>query len=581
MTEKNNDDYQVLARKYRPATFSDLIGQDIMVRTLTNAFKSDRIAQAFILTGIRGTGKTTTARIISKGMNCIGPDGKGNPTTEPCNKCEQCNSIAEGRHVDVIEMDAASRTGVGDIREIIDSVKYRAASARFKIYIIDEVHMLSTSAFNALLKTLEEPPEHVKFIFATTEIQKIPITVLSRCQRFDLRRIEPAVMMEYLRKIAELEKVEISEDAIAMITRASEGSVRDGISLLDQSFSNSTAEIEGKDIRDMLGLSDRGRILDLFNLIVSGNTLEALNELSSLYSDGADPKTILHDLAEVSHWVSLIKITPEAADDPTISSDERFRGRNIAEGVSIKSLSRMWQMLLVSIDEIRLAPNAMMTAEMAVIRLTYVAELPSPEELIKTITKRSQNDRGKIAKQTPTSPNKLAQSSPGDKNNLLVEHTQNKQAVVRKLAVDQEQITSFYEVIELIKEKRDLKLLVDVETSLKLVKFTPGLIEFEPTKNAPKDLAHNLGKKLTLWSGRRWAVSIVNQGGNKTISEQKLEKEVELQELAKSHTLVKTAMAVFPEAKIINVKTSGVLEAEAALEALPEVSDDWDPFEES
>ena len=581
MTEKNNDDYQVLARKYRPATFSDLIGQDIMVRTLTNAFKSDRIAQAFILTGIRGTGKTTTARIISKGMNCIGPDGKGNPTTEPCNKCEQCNSIAEGRHVDVIEMDAASRTGVGDIREIIDSVKYRAASARFKIYIIDEVHMLSTSAFNALLKTLEEPPEHVKFIFATTEIQKIPITVLSRCQRFDLRRIEPAVMMEYLRKIAELEKVEISEDAIAMITRASEGSVRDGISLLDQSFSNSTAEIEGKDIRDMLGLSDRGRILDLFNLIVSGNTLEALNELSSLYSDGADPKTILHDLAEVSHWVSLIKITPEAADDPTISSDERFRGRNIAEGVSIKSLSRMWQMLLVSIDEIRLAPNAMMTAEMAIIRLTYVAELPSPEELIKTITKRSQNDRGKIAKQTPTSPNKLAQSSPGDKNNLLVEHTQNKQAVVRKLAVDQEQITSFYEVIELIKEKRDLKLLVDVETSLKLVKFTPGLIEFEPTKNAPKDLAHNLGKKLTLWSGRRWAVSIVNQGGNKTISEQKLEKEVELQELAKSHTLVKTAMAVFPEAKIINVKTSGVLEAEAALEALPEVSDDWDPFEES
>jgi len=581
MAEKNSDHYQVLARKYRPATFSDLIGQEIMVRTLTNAFKSDRIAQAFILTGIRGTGKTTTARIISKGMNCIGPDGKGNPTTEPCNECEQCKSIAEGHHVDVIEMDAASRTGVGDIREIIESVKYRAASARFKIYIIDEVHMLSASAFNALLKTLEEPPEHVKFIFATTEIQKIPITVLSRCQRFDLKRIEPEIMMGYLVKIAALEKIKMSEDAIAMITRASEGSVRDAISLLDQSFSNSADRIEAKDIREMLGLSDRRRILDLFNLIISGDTLKALNELSSLYSDGADPKKILHDLAEISHWVSLIKITPEAVDDPTISSDERFRGRNIAEGVNIKSLSRMWQMLLVAIDEIRLAPNSMMTAEMAVIRLTYVTELPSPEELIKKINKTSQNVNKSDTKTTESNPNNLTQSGPGKKNSLLVGYTQTNRALAQEINFDREQITSFHQVIELIKEKRDLKLLVDVETCLKLVKFSAGFIEFEPTSNAPNDLAHNLGKKLTLWSGRKWAVSIVSKGGNKTISEQKLEKNMELETIARSHTMVKATMAIFPNSKIVNIKTSGVLETEAALEALPEVSDDWDPFEES
>ena len=305
--------YQVLARKYRPETFADLIGQGAMVRTLKNAFAADRIAQAFIMTGIRGIGKTTTARIIAKGMNCIGPDGTGGPTVEPCGQCEHCVAIAEGRHVDVLEMDAASRTGVGDIREIIDSVHYRAASARYKIYIIDEVHMLSTSAFNALLKTLEEPPAHVKFIFATTEIRKVPVTVLSRCQRFDLRRIEPEDMIGLLRKIATKENAEIADDALALITRAAEGSARDATSLLDQAISHGAGETTADQVRAMLGLADRGRVLDLMDMILRGDAAGALTELGQQYADGADPMAVLRDLAEVTHWVSVIKITPEAA----------------------------------------------------------------------------------------------------------------------------------------------------------------------------------------------------------------------------------------------------------------------------
>ena len=581
MNEIDLEKYLVLARKYRPASFSDLIGQETLVRTLTNAFIADRIAQAFMLTGIRGTGKTTTARIISKGMNCIGLDGHGSPTTNPCNKCENCISIAEGRHVDVVEMDAASRTGVGDIREIIESVQYRAASARFKIYIIDEVHMLSTSAFNALLKTLEEPPKHVKFIFATTEIQKIPVTVLSRCQRFDLRRIEPEIMIKYLKKIAFLEKVDISDDAIAMITRASEGSARDGISLLDQAISNSTARIEIEEIRDMLGLSDRGRTIDLFHLIVQGDTLKALNELSALYSDGADPEAILQDLAEISHWISLIKITPEALEDPSISADERHRGLKIAEGITIKILTRLWQMLLVSLKEVKIAPNSMMAAEMAIIRLTYVSDLPSPEELIRRIQSTPQINPGPSSKTSSeinhennkspsgflvTKPNKTEYGNPG---------------LARELIINPVEITSFDQVIELIKNNRDLKLLVDVETGLKLVKFSPGFIEFSPTKNASKDLAQNLSRKLTLWSSQRWTVSVVNEGGDKTIAEKAIDKVTELEALAKGHSMFRATISSFPSAKIVNIKAFEKQEEEAALVALPEIDDNWDPFEES
>ena len=377
--------YQVLARKYRPETFADLVGQDAMVRTLRNAFAADRIAQAFIMTGIRGTGKTTTARIIAKGMNCIGPDSAGGPTTEPCGVCEHCVAISEGRHVDVMEMDAASRTGVGDIREIIESVHYRAASARYKIYIIDEVHMLSTSAFNALLKTLEEPPPHVKFIFATTEIRKVPVTVLSRCQRFDLRRIEPEVMIGLLRRIAGSENAQITDEALALITRAAEGSARDATSLLDQAISHGAGETGADQVRAMLGLADRGRVIDLFEMILRGDAAAALTELQSQYAGGADPVAVLRDLAEITHWISVVKITPEAIEDPTISPDERTRGKDLADRLAMRVLTRLWQMLLKSLDEVSAAPNAMMAAEMAIIRLTHVADLPDPEALIRKV----------------------------------------------------------------------------------------------------------------------------------------------------------------------------------------------------
>ena len=377
--------YQVLARKYRPETFADLVGQEAMVQTLRNAFEADRIAQAFVMTGIRGTGKTTTARIIAKGMNCIGPDGTSGPTIDPCGSCEHCTAIMQGRHVDVMEMDAASRTGVGDIREIIDSVAYRAASARYKIYIIDEVHMLSSNAFNALLKTLEEPPTHVKFIFATTEIRKVPVTVLSRCQRFDLRRIEPDVMIAMLQKIATAEGAEITQEALGLITRAAEGSARDAQSLLDQAIAHGAGQTTADQVRAMLGLADRGRVLDLFDLILRGDAEGALGELSAQYAAGADPMAVLRDLAEVSHWVSVIKITPVAAEDPTVSPDERNRGLVMAERLPMRVLSRMWQMLLTALEEVGRAPNAMMAAEMALIRLTHVADLPTPDELIRKL----------------------------------------------------------------------------------------------------------------------------------------------------------------------------------------------------
>lgn len=388
MSERKNP-YKVLARKYRPESFAELRGQDTMVRILKNAFAADRIAHSFILTGIRGTGKTTTARIIAKGLNCIGIDGAGKPTTDPCGKCENCTAIIEGRHVDVIEMDAASQTGVGDIREIIDSVHYSTTSARYKIYIIDEVHMLSTSAFNALLKTLEEPPLHVKFIFATTEIRKVPITVLSRCQRFDLKRVEPEVLITHLKSIANREQVKISEAAISIIVRASEGSVRDAMSMMDQAIAHGAEETSAEQVREMIGLADRSRILDLFSLIMEGNALSALNELSDQYAAGADPIVILKDLAEVTHWISVVKISPNTSQDPTVTTDERDRGLKFSTQLSMRSLTRMWQMILKVLEEISFAPNSMMAAEMAIIRLTHVSELPSPDELIRKLEKQN------------------------------------------------------------------------------------------------------------------------------------------------------------------------------------------------
>ena len=580
----NQPQYQVLARKYRPETFADMVGQEAMVRTLKNAFAADRIAQAFIMTGIRGTGKTTTARIIAKGMNCIGPDGAGGPTTEPCGECEHCVAIMEGRHVDVMEMDAASRTGVGDIREIIDSVHYRAASARFKIYIIDEVHMLSKNAFNALLKTLEEPPEHVKFIFATTEIRQVPVTVLSRCQRFDLRRIEPETQIALLRRIADAEGAEITDDALALITRAAEGSARDAQSLLDQAISHGAGETTADQVRAMLGLADRGRVLDLFDMILRGEAAAALTELSGQYADGADPMAVLRDLAEVCHWISVIKITPEAAEDPTISPDERTRGQAMAANLPMRVMSRMWQMLLKALEEVAMAPNAMMAAEMAVIRLTHVADLPSPEELVKklqnaTAPPSSGPNGGRPAPQGGATANATATTPAPTHSGTSGTSASGQQTAVALQTDALQHYARFEDVVELIRAHRDVKLLVEVETGLRLVSYQPGRIEVNPTPSAARDLVGRLGARLQAWTGNRWAISVA-EGGAPTIAEVRDAAENAIKAEAEAHPLVQAVIAAFPKAKITEIRTEAEKEMDALTDALPEVDEEWDPFDE-
>ncbi|MDB6452324.1 DNA polymerase III subunit gamma/tau [Falsirhodobacter sp. 20TX0035] len=560
MTDASATAYQVLARKYRPETFADLVGQEAMVRTLKNAFAADRIAHAFIMTGIRGTGKTTTARIIAKGLNCTGPDGNGGPTTDPCGTCDACRAIAEGRHVDVMEMDAASRTGVGDIREITESVHYRAASARYKIYIIDEVHMLSTSAFNALLKTLEEPPAHVKFIFATTEIRKVPVTVLSRCQRFDLKRIEPEVMIGLLQRIAGNEGAQITDDALALITRAAEGSARDATSLLDQAISHGAGETTADQVRAMLGLADRGRVLDLFDLVMKGDAAGALSELAGQYADGADPIAVLRDLAEITHWISVIKITPEAADDPTTSPDERSRGLEMAGNLPMRVLTRAWQMLLKALEEVAAAPNAMMAAEMAIIRLTHVADLPDPEQLIRRIQSLPQPTHAPA----PAAPQ-------GGGGGTRMARAVGGGTVANALPA------TFDSVVGLIRDKRDMTLLYEVENNLRLVSYQPGRIEFEPGPTAPRDLASRLAQRLQGWTGQRWGVSVVGSGGQPTIAEQQAVEQDEAKAQAMDLPLVQAILAAFPGAQIAEIRAPV---ADAAAEALPEVEDEWDPFEE-
>ncbi len=581
MSADTQPTYQVLARKYRPATFADLIGQEAMVRTLKNAFEADRIAQAFMLTGIRGTGKTTTARIIAKGLNCIGTDGNGGPTTDPCGVCENCVAIAEGRHVDVMEMDAASNTGVQNIRDaIIETVSYRAATARYKIFIIDEVHMLSTSAFNALLKTLEEPPAHVKFLFATTEIRKVPVTVLSRCQRFDLRRIEPEVMIAHLQKIAGLESAQIAEDALALITRAAEGSVRDAMSLLDQAIAHGAGETTADQVRAMLGLADRGRVMDLFEAIMAGDAARALDELGGQYADGADPVAVLRDLAEITHWLSVISITAEAADDPTISPDERTRGLALAEKLPMRVLTRMWQMLLKALEEVAIAPNAMMAAEMAVIRLTHVADLPTPGDLVKKLSQMERPSGGAPAGGGGGGGPALGPGPQARVSGTAPMGGGGPQAALAPQAgPDLSVYPTFESVVAVVEQARDIKLLIEVKTGLRLVSYEPGRIEVQTTERAPKDLIPRLGRMLQTATGARWGITVAAEGGGETIEEQEKAKRRELEAEVTEHPLMQAVLSRFPKARIAEIRSHAEIEAEAAVEALEE-AEDWDPFED-
>lgn len=611
--------YQVLARKYRPGHFRDLIGQDTMVRTLSNAFQHDRIAHAFILTGVRGVGKTTTARIIAKGLNCQRED---RPTIDPCGTCEACRAIAAGRHVDVIEMDAASNTGVDYIREINEAVRYRPAEVRYKVYIIDEVHMLSTGAFNALLKTLEEPPPHAVFILATTEIRKVPVTVLSRCQRFDLRRIEPEAMLEHLGHVAGQEGAALADDALGLIVRAAEGSVRDALSLLDQALAHGRdAEIDADTVREMLGLADRGRVIDLFEAIMRGDAAGALEELGRQYSDGADPGILLRDLAELTHWISVLKIASETADDPTVAPSERERGRDLAGRLSMRVLTRSWQMLLKALEELALAPNAMMAAEMAVIRLTHVADLPPPEDLIRRLTEEgAQGGAGRNggarsgssgapagraegratadgSAQRPSVTSRAQRGSSASAALAVVPRTEADSqpiAAAPEAAPDSDALArfaTFEDVLALIREARDIKLLTELEEYVRLVRYRPGLIEFNLAQGAPEDLAGRLGQVLRGLTEARWSVLVSNEEGQPTVAEERRRKEDDLRAQAEAHPLVAAALASFPGAEIGAMRPLGFDPTEAEIlapapepdemgEMIDDMIDGDDPFEE-
>ena len=536
--------YRVLARTYRPTTFSELIGQEAMVRTLTNAIAKERLAHAFILTGVRGIGKTTTARLIARALNCVGPDGNGGPTISPCGVCEHCLAIAEDRHMDVMEMDAASRTGVDDIREVIDGVQYRPTSARTKIYIIDEIHMLSKNAFNALLKTLEEPPEHVKFIFATTESRKVPVTVLSRCQRFDLRRVDAEALAEHFGNIAKKEGAEVSASALHLIARAADGSVRDGLSLLDQAIAHCVGEVGEEQVRTMVGLADRTQTLDLFEALMKGDAGAALNNLAGQYSAGADPAVVLEDMLELVHWLTRVKVVPEAADDPGVPEAERVRGRGMAGTLSMPALTLSWQMLLKGLGEVRIAPSPMQAAEMVLIRLAFAADLPSPADAV------AQIKGGKSPAPTQPAPSAPPPSGGGGAAAVAVAAEPEVQA-----APEKPDPQSFAQVVELVQAKREMILHANLTSNLHLVAFEAGRVEFRPGEQAPEDLARDLSRFLNENTARRWLVTVSSEGGAATLHRQKEDAATTRKNEAAQDPFVREVLNAFPGAEITDVKS--------------------------
>jgi len=559
--------YRVLARKYRPSTFEELLGQDAMVQTLTNAFAANRIAQAYMLTGVRGVGKTTTARLIARALNYVEPGKDSQPTTSFTQLGEHCQAIMESRHVDVIEMDAASRTGIDDVREIIESVRYKPISAPYKVYIIDEVHMLSKQAFNALLKTLEEPPEHVKFIFATTEIRKVPITVLSRCQRFDLRRFEISLLVEHFGNIAAKEKVSVEPEALLAIARASEGSARDGLSLLDQAIAYGGSEIKTVDVHNMLGLVDRGRVIDLFESLMKGDIAAALNEVREQYNYGADPKAILNDFAGFVHWVTRIKIMPESADDTAFTEMERTRGKIFAEKLTMPVLTRAWQMALKGLGEVGTSPDAIMATEMVFIRIAYAADLPDPGELVKSLKSQSNENKDASAKREATSapvPAPAPKVTTSQNKSAPVEMRQNQQLAIKAQDNDaqttlatgsrEQAFSSFADIVALVSKMRDIKLKTALEQSVRPIRVSQGKIEIALEPGASHGLAGELSRKMEAWTGERWLVLIASEGGDEPLQKQQAEARQTLYKQAREHTLVQKVFEKFPGAEIVDVK---------------------------
>ncbi|RWO36601.1 MAG: DNA polymerase III subunit gamma/tau [Mesorhizobium sp.] len=601
MSEAGNSEkaaaYRVLARKYRPANFSELIGQEPMVRTLTNAFATGRIAQAWMLTGVRGVGKTTTARILARALNYKTSD-VDQPSVDLAVPGEHCQAIMEGRHVDVIEMDAASHTGIDDIRDIIERVRYAPVSARYKVYIIDEVHMLSTQAFNGLLKTLEEPPPHVKFIFATTEIRKVPITVLSRCQRFDLRRIDAGTLVAHLSSIAGKEGIAVDDDALAMIARAAEGSARDSLSILDQAIAHGSGAVSAEAVRAMLGLADRARIVDLFEHVMKGDVAAALAEFRNQYDTGADPAAVLTDLAEFNHLVTRLRFVPTALDDASLSEDERRRGADFAKALSVRVLSRTWQMLLKGIPEVQSSNRPVSAAEMVLIRLAHAADLPTLDEALKSLESAASVPNG--APRANGAPATSAAANPGPANpgpanpgngGASVAQTRmpaaNGGAQTMRLVEPEPMpapfvpapgpvadappvpVKSLADIIALADAQRDIAFKVLVKRCVRLVRIEPGRIDVSLTEDAPKMLLNDLTAKLRAWTGRSWLVSLSKEEGGQTLAEMESTKRENALLDAKSDPTVAAILARFPGAKIIDVRIPDAPEADAVEAEVP------------
>jgi len=573
MTEPGSA-YRVLARKYRPQRFAELIGQEATVRTLTNAIATGRIAHAFILTGVRGVGKTSTARILARALNCVGPDGKGGPTAAPCGVCDPCRAIAEDRHVDVIEMDAASRTGIDDIRELTEGVRYRPVAARYKVYIIDEVHMLSKNAFNALLKTIEEPPPDVIFVFATTEVQKVPVTVLSRCQRFALRRVPIEPLIAHYQAVAAAENIPIAPMAVAMIARAADGSVRDGLSLLDQAIALAAgAAIEEATVRDMLGIADRHQVFDLFEAVLKGDTAAALARLGALYDSGADPVLVLQDLLELAHFLTRLKLTPAAGEnDPTLA-DARQRGLPLAQRLGMPVLARAWQMLLKGIAEAQTAPAPLAAAEMVLIRLAYVSDLPPPGDLVKAASE------GREAAGAPA-----AARGPGAAAAPVRAAVNRGAHAVSALPLPQGDAAAdpgpqnFRELLQLFERRREAILRAHLYAHAHLVQFEPGRVQLRLEAGAPGDLVNRVAQKLSEWTGQTWLVGIAGAGGEPTLKEQDEAREHSLRGEAGRHPLVRAVLDAFPGARIEAVRDVAMPIDDVTPSATASEDDEGDPL---
>jgi DNA polymerase-3 subunit gamma/tau len=557
--------YTVIARKYRPRRFEDLYGQEAMVRTLRNAFASGRIAHAFMLTGVRGVGKTTTARLLARALN-YETDTVHEPSLDLAEEGRHCRAIIEGRHMDVLELDAASRTGVNDIRELLDGVRYAPVEARYKVYIIDEVHMLSTGAFNALLKTLEEPPPHAKFIFATTEIRKVPVTILSRTQRFDLRRVEPEMLVKNLEMICENEGARVDSEGLMLIARAAEGSVRDGQSMLDQAIvqADPGQTVSAATIRDMLGLADRAQTIGLFEQLMRGQAGEAIETFRTLYGYGANPDQVMMDLLDHVHGASVAKaVGPQALVMP---KEQAQRLAAVGAAVSPGILSRMWQLTLKAYEEVRRAPDAAAAVDMALIRLAYAADLPGPEEALKKL-QSGEPVGGPASPGGPGGPSASQGSGGGGGGASAVARQVMPQARTEPAIT----LQSFEDVLKLIEQKRDITLKLDVERFVRPISFRPGAIEYEPAPGAPKDLAQRLVGRLRDWTGERWLISAQGGGGAESLWEKQKREQREVRAAIEQDPFVQKVMEAFPGAEIVGIRQA--VQPEVSAEAPPPEDD--------